>query len=72
MSDARERFEAIPAIAEYINTGYYSFISDELGYYTDVEGVNLEPLDLAWLVFREQEGRINKALDFTNDVHSED
>ena len=71
ISDARKRFEAIPYIAEFINSGYYEFISDESGYYSDVEGVDVESLDLAWFVFLSQENRINKALDFTENIHSE-
>lgn len=55
----REEFEKLPEIAEYINTGYYEFISNESGYYSDVEGVSTTALDLAWCAFQERQKKID-------------
>lgn len=55
----REEFEKLDEIAEILKGGQYKFISNECGYYSDVEGVSTEAIDLAWYAFQEQKKKID-------------
>lgn len=59
MSELNKQFEALPEINEILKGGQYKFISNECGYYSDVEGVSTEAIDLSWYAFQEQQKKIN-------------
>ena len=63
MTELRKQFEALPEINEILKGGQYKFISNECGYYSDVEGVSTEAIDLAWYAFQEQQKKIDSLLD---------
>lgn len=74
MNELRKKFEALPQIKELLDDREKSFFFNE-----DFEVYGAEHLDDfdsgfingAWYVFQEQQKKIDAALEFTCDVHSE-
>lgn len=63
----REEFEKLTEIAEILKGGQYKFISNECGYYSDVEGVSTEAIDLAWYAFQAQQKKIDEIVKLVHD-----
>lgn len=55
MDKCREEFEKLPEIVEILSSGYYYFIEASNEYYSDVEGVITDRIDLAWSLYQKQQ-----------------
>lgn len=71
MSDLRKEFEALPEIADSLSE--HIWFGDDNKYHTAIIGFEklVSWLNGAWFAFQEQQKKIDAALGFTNDVHSE-